>query len=285
MQSQKQLGQPSRKKNQIKFLKTRLFIDDVLSFIRGWYFKFTEQKIVPMDHHDRWVEISHCSIKINWREELKEINYNRINNMRLGCNLVNNVILHPGEIFSLKKFVGDASEDRGFKDGPTFMNGRLGVSSGGGLCLISTILFNAALEANLKILQKFNHSTDFWGEDRFIDLGRDAAYVFGRKDLKFQNIHDHDVIIKMELSENDLLVHCKILSGKPLNYSVIVENTVIKEMVPKEIASGNLTEDVPYRKGWVVITKRYIDSVNGESDSKKITYRKQEVYKPYIIRS
>ena len=50
------------------------------------------------------------------------------------------------------------------------IRGRLGFTYGGGLCHVSTTLFNAALFADLGILRKYNHSMDIWGEERFVDL-------------------------------------------------------------------------------------------------------------------
>lgn len=67
------------------------------------------------------------------------------------------------------------------RTGPMIMGDSLGFTVGGGLCQITTTLFNAALLANLQILEKHNHNMDIWGNNRFIELGRMLfAYTDGK---------------------------------------------------------------------------------------------------------
>ena len=273
----------TRKKPLIKFLRTRLLLDDALSIFRGWYFNMSSRKAAPSEEMSDGFVLSKASLKINWREELKEINYSRIHNMELGCELVNHVKLKPGEVFSLRRFFGEMTEEQGFQKGPMFVRGRLEYVAGGGACLISTLLFNAALKANLCILEKHNHSTDFWGEDRFIGLGLDATYLFGRKDLKFKNTHTADIYIITELSMDDLMLHCRLISDKPLSCQVSILTEVLEELrLPENPSNDAGAKDRPYRKGWIVMTKRNVVEENA-SGREVCTYWKEETNKPYML--
>src|SRR5436309_2384608 len=107
----------NRKKPAIKFLRMRLFLDDAYSVLRGWYFRISSRKVQfsaeTLDGH----VLSEVSIKMKWREDLKEINHSRFHNMGLGCQLVNHAELRPGEVFSLRRFFGGTTEEQGFQKG------------------------------------------------------------------------------------------------------------------------------------------------------------------------
>lgn len=266
----------------IKFLRARLLLDDVRSLTRGWYFRTAPVRKADRPADGEQYTLSEIAIPIRWKEGLKEVNYSRIHNMGLGCQLVNGTILRPGEVFSLRRFLGPASETQGFRKGPMFVRGRLTYVPGGGACLVSTLLFNVALMANLPILEKHNHSTDFWGEDRFIGLGLDATYVYGRKDLKFRNAHGADIRILAELTEGtERWLRCRLVSSKPLVEPVTIETEVLQELRPKadRESSGATAEEKPYRKGWVVRTTRSVAKADGQA----VNYAKLETYKPYFL--
>ena len=257
---------------QVRYLGLRLILDDIHSLLRGWYFGIKSHRAGGLVDLSKWFTLSDVSLKINWREELGEINHSRIHNMGLGCELVNHLVLRPGDVFSLRRFLRNTTTEQGFQTGPIFMHGRTDFITGGGTCLISTILFNAALHADLEILEKHNHSTDLWGEDRFIDLGLDATYVFGRKDLKFRNSHKGDVVVITELIRDSLMLRCRLLSPVPLVEEVSITTDVQQELHPE-------VREQPYRKGWVVTSKRVAQG----ADELRVTYSKTETYKPYVL--
>jgi vancomycin resistance protein VanW len=260
----------------IRWKLIRLGLDEMRSFLCGWqgHFVRPHQKAGNVS---TWHTLADFPTAIRWRAELQEINNNRLENMALSCQRINRLLLHPGQIFSLRKIVGEPTEERGFKVGPNIVRGRLGFSAGGGLCQISTALFNAALLANLNILEKHNHSADIWGEHRFIDLGKDATYVFARKDLKFKNSHSDDIVLSMSVDAERLVLHCRICSGTPLAHNVEITHKIVDEIFPKGKDGSPLKG---YRQGWVVLTQRYI-CLTGQK--KKRTYRKVDRYRPVAI--
>ncbi|MCX7748132.1 MAG: VanW family protein [Clostridia bacterium] len=263
----------------MKLMSVRLFLDDLYSFLNGWYFRFASgEKEIPYNLVGLYA-LADFTTDIRWKEEMKEMNSNKMNNMKLGCKLISGVKLKPGEVFSLRRFLGNPTYEKGFKDGPMVVNGRLQYAVGGGLCQVSTTLFNAALMANLKILQKFNHSVDVWGENRLVELGRDAVYVFGRRDLKFKNIHGSDIYIVMNLDEENKKVNCKILSKKKLEYDVLIKSNLLKELKPIFAENTEMVNHYVTKVGWIVLTERYIGN---DGTQHKLTYRKREKYKPSI---
>ncbi len=263
----------------MKLKKLRLLFDDCKSLLNFNYFNITTNKSKTISS-DTLFKISQSELIINWREELGEINLNRIQNITLGSELVNNIILKPNQILSLRYLWKDASNKQGFKEGPMFKNGKIHYVTGGGLCLVSTIIFDAALKANLLILEKHNHSTDLWGEDRFIELGRDATYVHGLKDLKIKNNFNSDVVFKVWVEPDNLRLKCEILSEKQLDRRIEIQQNILKELLPVDI-SKNSKCDINYRKGWVVETKRVLIS----SKKEQTTYCKIERYNPFKMES
>ncbi|MFZ5988321.1 MAG: VanW family protein [Bacillota bacterium] len=264
----------------VRYKRLRILMDDIYSILRGWYFRLASGKADKEDYSG-WRVISDFSTAIRWREGLGEINQNRIENMKLCCQMISGLIMKPGQVFSLRRLIGEPGLDKGFRDGPVIVRGKLKMSSGGGLCQVSTTIFNAALAANLKILQKHNHSTDLWGENRFIELGRDAVYVFARKDIKFKNNHGSSIIILMDVDEKNLRLNCRILSQKVLCCTVHVESRVLDELIPAGARKNGESGQLDYKKGWLVLTKRYVIDTKGK---KKINYLKKEKYKPVLVK-
>lgn len=273
------MTQEDPKEARIKFKHFRLWLDDLKSIARGWYFYFSTCQAGPLEEEDPPYCLADFSTRIKWREGLNEINRNRIDNMKLSCGMVDGLVLEPGEIFSLRRLIGEPTVERGFKKGPMIMRESLGFTTGGGLCQVSTTLFNAALQANLAILEKFNHSIDIWGEERFIDLGRDAIYVYARKDLKFKNTHPNKVIIRIKVLEEEKILNCRILSTNPLpGYSVEIQSKIIRELLPK-LKSNSLDINFKPIKGWIVVTTRFLKWENGRQQN---TYQKREKYQPIL---
>lgn len=196
------------------------------------------------------------------RPQLGEQNQHRIHNMKQCCGLISGTLLKPKDVFSLQHCIGEPSEKTGFKTGPVIINGTLGHGSGGGICQISTVLFNTALLGNLKIIEKHNHSSDIWGENRMIGLGRDAAYVYLRKDLIFQNNSGYPLQVNLELDTTMMIITASLLVPDMYNDEKVEIST-------------DILEDKNSRM-WVVKTKRTALDRDGKC---RVTYRKTEKYR------
>lgn len=110
-------------------------------------------------------------------------NIPRSSNIRLATKMINGTIIAPGETFSFNKVVGPRTRAKGFQEAGIYINGNLDQGLGGGICQVSTTLYNAALLADLDIVERDNHSLTV----HYVPLSRDAAVNYGSKDLKFKN--------------------------------------------------------------------------------------------------
>ena len=130
---------------------------------------------------------------------------NRLNNIALSLQMINGSCLKPGETFSFNEVVGQRTKDRGFKSAPAYSRGEVTEEVGGGICQVSTTLFNAAVKSNMEIEERHNHSMTV----SYVDPGKDAAVDWGNKDLKFTNTSDDNVYICCYISE-DKRVHIAV---------------------------------------------------------------------------
>ena len=108
---------------------------------------------------------------------------NRIHNVRLVARLIDRALIAPGAVFSFNRATGERTAERGFREAPVIINGELQTGLGGGVCQVSTTVFNAAYEAGLEITERTNHAL-------YIDhypLARDATVNYPDLDLRFVN--------------------------------------------------------------------------------------------------
>lgn len=108
-------------------------------------------------------------------------------NIALALDAVDGTIVEPGATFSFWQCVGRPSAARGYAPAAALKDGVLTKDVGGALCLASTLLFNIGLLAGMSITERRSHSVDTYGEDRYFELGRDAAVEFAYTDLRFRN--------------------------------------------------------------------------------------------------
>ena len=125
---------------------------------------------------------------------------NKLHNLALAISGMQGLVLQPGEVFSFWRMVGEPSTGRGFREAAILVNRRLVTSAGGGLCQLSGLLYNLALLAGCRILERHPHSVDAYGEGRYIPLGRDATVDYPYKDLCFQNPHRVPLVLVVDLS-------------------------------------------------------------------------------------
>lgn len=133
---------------------------------------------------------------------LLDTDENRINNIKRAARKVNNYILRPGEVFSFNRIVGKRVQAKGYKDAKIIVDGEREDGIGGGICQLSSTLYNAAKKLELKIIERHSHS----GEVHYVPLGQDAAVNYGNQDLKFKNTKKYPVKFKIGINERKLYV-------------------------------------------------------------------------------
>lgn len=122
-------------------------------------------------------------------------------NIKLGTYKVNGILLNPGEEFSFNNLTGKRGKKQGFKEAPIIINGELEDGIAGGVCQVSSTLYNSVLYSGLQITQVRNHSIP----SAYIEKGRDATLVYGRIDLKFKNNYTHPVYVENIVEKNKVI--------------------------------------------------------------------------------
>ena len=123
-------------------------------------------------------------------------NADRTTNLRLAANKINGTVLMPGEVFSYNGVVGARTIAAGYKNAAIYQNGEVVDGLGGGICQISSTLYNAALFANLEMVELYNHQF----VPSYVTAGRDATVVYGVKDFKFKNSRKYAIKITCSVS-------------------------------------------------------------------------------------
>lgn len=148
-------------------------------------------------------------------------NKNRTTNLILAANKINGTVLMPGETFSYNKVVGERTIEAGYKEAPIYIEGRVENGLGGGICQITTTLYNAVLYANLEVVERSNHQF----VPSYANASRDATVVYGAIDFKFKNNRDYP--IKITCSVSNGIANFKIFGLKTENdYEVQITSRI-----------------------------------------------------------
>lgn len=118
-------------------------------------------------------------------------NRNRSTNLMLAGNKINGTVLMPGETFSYNKVVGARTIAAGYKEAPIYVNGKEVDGLGGGICQVTSTLYNAVVFANLEIVQRTNHQFI----PSYVPASRDATVVYGLTDFQFKNNRNYPIKI------------------------------------------------------------------------------------------
>ena len=127
---------------------------------------------------------------------------NRTANLDLAAKTINNTIVYPGEIFSFNETIGKPTFARGYKLAKIFVRGKEEKGIGGGICQVSSTLYNAADFAGLEIVERHPHSKKV----HYVEEGRDAATSYGGVDLKFRNTLSYPIKILASAADGELAV-------------------------------------------------------------------------------
>ena len=118
-------------------------------------------------------------------------NKNRTTNLKLAASKINGTVVLPGNEFSYNKTVGERTIQAGYKEAAVYSNGQVVDGIGGGICQISSTLYDAVIMANLKVTNRRNHQF----VTSYLPAGKDATVVWGSQDFKFMNTRDYPVKI------------------------------------------------------------------------------------------
>ncbi|MFC5451863.1 VanW family protein [Paenibacillus aestuarii] len=158
-------------------------------------------------------------------------NQNRYHNITLAAKAINNYVVLPGETFSFNRVVGVRTPARGYKAAKIIVRGEFSEGIGGGICQISSTLFNAADRAGLKIVERYSHSRSV----PYVPPGRDATVNWGGPDFSFTNSYNQPVLIRSQAMPGQVVITIytsELVKPKPRHVPSA------SETLPEEIHAG-----------------------------------------------
>lgn len=187
---------------------------------------------------------------------------NRNHNIELAFQKINGTVLAPNEMFSFNKIVGQRTIEAGFLQALEMVSGELTTGIGGGVCQVSSTIFHAALQSNLKILDRVPHSMKV----AYTDMGQDATVYWyaGRKiDFSFRNSHNSPIYITAKVEKTgkkNQTMTCVVRIYGQVEPGVHYEvESVELERIPKPL-------DPQYVKDTEHQNVRYVDEMSPKSD-------------------
>jgi vancomycin resistance protein YoaR len=190
---------------------------------------------------------------------------NRIHNVQLVAHLVDGKMIAPGATFSFNQATGERSAAKGFLEAPVIINGELQTGLGGGVCQVSTTVFNAAYEAGLPITARTNHALYI----SHYPLGRDATVDYPDVDLKFVNDTPHWLLLRTFVGSSSLVV---TLYGAPQHRRVVSEAAPLQLVSPPPVdkrpdptlAPGTTQVQDPGESAYTTSVHRLVYSPSGK---------------------
>ncbi len=198
-------------------------------------------------------------------------NIDRTTNLRIACKKINDKVILPGETFSYNKTLGERTSAAGYKYAKVYENGEVVDGIGGGICQISSTLYNSVLMANMEVTERRNHQFI----TSYTPAGRDATVVYGLTDFKFKNTRNYAVKIKASCSNGIATISIygiKEENEYTVSFSTKTISTIpytVKYVNDSTLAAG--TEKVKQAGANGMITETYIiKSLNGKVVSSKL---------------
>nr|WP_245252121.1 VanW family protein [Paenibacillus sediminis] len=203
----------------------------------------------------------------------------RVYNVSSAAKIVDGMILKPGEIFNYAEVIAAADKKYGFREAPVILNGKLVPGIGGGICQVSSTLYNAAIRTGLEIVERRNHSLPV----SYLPKGQDATFAEGVINFRFKNNTGKSLLIQSAVNNRKLTV--KLFGTLPRNVTYTIESHVVEILTAPDkyvqnpsLAAGTRQVLQGGKPGYVVDTYQ-IKRVDGKVTEKKRishdTYRAQ----------
>ena len=205
-------------------------------------------------------------------------NKDRAKNLELSAKKINGKIISPGDEFSYNSIVGARTIEAGYKGAKIYSNGQVVDGLGGGICQLSSTLYNAVFSANLDVTERHNHQF----LTSYVKEGRDATVVYGSKDFKFKN--NRSFPIKIETKVSSGVVTCSIYGIKEdPEYDVSFDVETVSSAEPN--IKYEYDSSLPYGEQKIkqsgsnamTVNVYKIVKLNGSIISKTLVY--QDIYK------
>ncbi len=185
-------------------------------------------------------------------------NTNRSINLELASQKINGTVILPNEIFSYNKIVGERTIKEGYKESTEYSGGKIVKGVGGGICQLSSTLYNAVIYANLEIINRANHIFT----TSYVEEGRDATVSWGTIDFQFLNTRTYPIKIVSTVKNGVVKVEIYGIEEEK-EYEISIQTDII-EVIPNTV---NYIEDKQLEKGIE------IEEQKGFPGVKSVTYK------------
>lgn len=203
----------------------------------------------------------------------------RSHNLATAARAVNGKVVLPGEVFSFNKVVGERTFENGYRDALVIVGGKFTPGVGGGVCQVSSTLYNAVLLAGLPIVERHNHTLAV----AYAPLGFDATVAYGLQDFRFKNSTPNPLYIRAEAGNGRLTVY--IYGNLDYKCNVKTAHVIDKVMEFKEIREfkgdlkpGEEKIETKGNPGYIVRSFRYFYDSSGKLVKTELLAR--DIYNP-----
>lgn len=177
----------------------------------------------------------------HFETEYNQGNADRSQNLKTGAEKINGTVLFPGDQFSVYKTVAPFTEENGYRNAGQYVNNELVDGLGGGICQVSTTLYNAVLFAELEVDERYPHSLTV----SYVKLSRDAAIAGDYMDFKFTNSTEYPIYIEGHAGDGKISFSVYGHETRPDNRTIEFETKVVSENEPgdpEEIEDDTMEE-------------------------------------------
>lgn len=169
-------------------------------------------------------------------------NTSRIANIKIAADKINNCVLMPGQVFSFNQVVGPRTADAGYQNATIYTASGLEDGLAGGICQVSTTLYNTVILADLEIVTRTNHTYTV----HYVPLGFDATVSYGDIDFKFKNNLSTPIKIKTSVTEGSITISINGIKTD-LNKVIKTRNKIISTAPPQEKEVDDLSLELGKR--------------------------------------
>lgn len=215
----------------------------------------------------------------------KDSNANRCENISIAASKIDGTVLYPGEELSVAETIGPLTGANGYKLAGAYENGQVVESYGGGVCQVSTTLYNAVILAELEITERFNHSMVV----SYVPQSQDAAIAGDYKDLKFVNNQESPIYIEGYTVGKNVYFNVYGEETRPSNRKITYQSEVVSQQDPgiQFVATGDPVGYIAVAQGkhtgyvsrlWKIVT------VDGVEESREVFNKSTYKASPKIVK-
>jgi len=184
--------------------------------------RFADQYSKPLAH----IQYQHQTPLLR---QLKDVDmkyqYNKIANLKIAAKKLDGIIIHPGEVFSYWKLIGNPTKRKGYLEGMVLHNGQVGHGIGGGLCQLSNLIYWTALHSPLTVVERHRHGYDMFPDsDRTQPFGSGATCCYPHIDLMLQNNTTNVFQLSIQVGDEFLTGAWRTDSPPLFQYQVVEKN-------------------------------------------------------------